>query len=270
MTPEEVRAQMQAHADAAFEATKDAPLFPVRENRTCLSYWFPKIKEAGLPVPRTWFYRMDEQAGRDIFSVFDGKPMGPAAVKWMSEFKSVAQTFGLPCFLRTGQTSNKHHWKDTCHLADIDNLEKQVINLIEFSECCDMMGIPWNVWVLRELLPVEPIFHAFYGRMPIVREFRCFAVDGKIRCVHPYWPERSIEENNPSVVDWCERLEFANRLDECRRREVESLAADASRACGGAWSVDVLWTNRGWYVTDMAEAARSFHWDGCPVAKEFE
>lgn len=33
-----------------------------------------------------------------------------------------------------------------------------------------------------------------------------------------------------------------------------------------AWSVDVLETRRGWFVTDMAEAARSFHWPGCEHA----
>ena len=31
----------------------------------------------------------------------------------------------------------------------------------------------------------------------------------------------------------------------------------------GSWSVDVLETDRGWCVTDMAEAEGSFHWPEC-------
>lgn len=29
-------------------------------------------------------------------------------------------------------------------------------------------------------------------------------------------------------------------------------------------SVDILDTEKGWFVTDMAEADKSFHWEGCP------
>ena len=32
---------------------------------------------------------------------------------------------------------------------------------------------------------------------------------------------------------------------------------------GGHWSVDILETERGWYVTDMALAPRSWHWPHC-------
>jgi len=41
------------------------------------------------------------------------------------------------------------------------------------------------------------------------------------------------------------------------------LATQAGKAVGGAWSVDILETERGWYVTDMAEAHKSSHWEGC-------
>ena len=44
-----------------------------------------------------------------------------------------------------------------------------------------------------------------------------------------------------------------------------ALAEKASRAVGGAWSIDLLETRRGWVLTDMAEAHRSWHdWPDCP------
>jgi hypothetical protein len=54
-------------------------------------------------------------------------------------------------------------------------------------------------------------------------------------------------------------------LDGKTERQLTDLANAAGQAVGGAWSVDVLETRRGWYVTDMAEAASSCHeWPDCP------
>ena len=46
--------------------------------------------------------------------------------------------------------------------------------------------------------------------------------------------------------------------------ELRNLASAAGKAVGGEWSVDILETRRGWYITDMAEAYKSWHWKDCP------
>jgi len=43
--------------------------------------------------------------------------------------------------------------------------------------------------------------------------------------------------------------------------ELHELASQAGKACGGQWSVDLLETDRGWYITDMAEAVKSYGYD---------
>ena len=47
-------------------------------------------------------------------------------------------------------------------------------------------------------------------------------------------------------------------------RALMEIAETASRVCGGSWSVDLLQTERGWFLTDMAEARSSYHWEDCP------
>ena len=48
--------------------------------------------------------------------------------------------------------------------------------------------------------------------------------------------------------------------------EIETLVKCAGCAVGGGrWSVDALETERGWYITDLAQAHVSHHWEGCPV-----
>jgi len=260
----------------------------VREDKTCLSYWFPKIQAAGLPVPKTRIVSFtDYDTARGMFRIIDGTELNADAIAFMKRLSDAVDEIGCPCFLRTGQTSGKHSWKETCYLESPKDLLQHVGNLIEFSECADFMGLPWNVWVVRELLPTKPVCTLpRYGDMPLCREFRCFVDGDQILCVHPYWPKNAVEEGFPyrhatkEHVDdvWCistrpvlpadfdaiyERVRI---LGENEREEVIQLATRAGVAVGGRWSVDILDTDSGWYVTDLAEMGRSWHWPECENA----
>lgn len=260
----------------------------VREDKTCLSYWFPKIEAAGLPVPKTRIVSFtDYETSHGLGRIIDGEFPDAAGAAFLSRLSSAVCEIGFPCFLRTGMTSGKHRWKDTCYLESPDDLFQHVGNLIEFSECADMIGLPWNVWVVRELLPTMPVCTLpRYDDMPLCREFRCFVDGGQILCCHPYWPKKAVEEGFPWKRDgktdglWgmpCEHelpTDFDaiyNRvcmLSQNERDEVIQLATRAGEAVGGRWSVDILDTKAGWYVTDMAEMDRSYHWEGCENARK--
>jgi hypothetical protein len=186
----------------------------------------------------------------------------PMFRRFVSELQEAADQIGYPAFLRTGQGSGKHQWSRCCYLAKRDMVADHVVNLVEWSHMVDMMGLPTDVWCVREMLPVKPIgVCERYRGMPVVKEFRFFVRDGKIVCRHPYWPLDALNEGGFAAdvpEGWYE--EFCRIPD-----EVEPLAARVAQAFAGdgAWSVDLLETDRGWYVTDMAEAERSFHFPGC-------
>lgn len=243
---------MSAHAD-------DLNIIPVlhAKDKTALSYWFPKIEAAGLPVPKSTIVEIDENARKELWAAIDGKEAGDGT-EFYQKLTDAAAKMGLPCFLRTDHTSNKHDWENTCYLSDISKIKQHVYNLVEFSLCCDLMGMPWDTWVVREFLPTIPLGACpRYGNMPVCREFRFFVNDGKVVCRHPYWPLDSLRQGG------CKDL---NYRELCRREDeglLFDLASEAGAAVGGAWSVDILETKRGWMVTDMAEAHKSFHWEGC-------
>lgn len=241
------------------------------EDRNCLSWWFPKLEAACLPVPKTIILTMPVAAQEDFFSAFDGtdSPDGGVAVKAFGDQvrAAVAEVGGPPAFLRTGHTSGKHNWSRTCFLSDPALAESHLFAIIEFSEICDLMGLPWSTWAVREMLPTKVFGScAKYGGMPVAREFRFFVDGGEIRCWHPYWPDQSLvdggatEAVRKAVTDGhLTNVGEANRLYDVARR--------AGAALGGAWSVDILDTRLGWYVTDCALAEDSWHWPGCPYAK---
>lgn len=246
-------------------------------DRSCLSNWFPRLLAANIPVPRTTII----DAGEDwhfLAGVVDETDNEQSLIlfrKVCGQIAEAATQIGFPCFLRTGQGSGKHQWKNTCYLADAASIPNHVAALIEWSEMVDMLGLPYRFWCVREMLPVEPVaILDAYGDMPLVPEVRYFVEDGEICCKHYYWPAGAVAEGFR-----CEPADFAYILlrsrcfdidqpiratDELARRVAVSFKGD------GAWSVDILQTKRGFYVTDMADAGRSFHWPGCHNQKRFQ
>ncbi len=231
--------------------------FAKRDARCCLSYWFPRLEQSGVPVPKTSF--IETQV--DLVHLMDGvKPDGYEG--FIMQLRSMADLMGYPCFFRTGMGSDKHGWKDSCFLKHHQNISKRVGHLVEWSLCVDLQGLPIDVWVMREFLPIEPKFHAFRGDMPVNQERRYFYADGKVVAHFPYWHESAFtHQKKPD--GWRKMLEDVNRETD---EEVQELTALTHQAMipfkgDGAWSLDWLWTKRGWYATDMGEAHRTW---GCP------
>eukprot|EP00873_Tetraselmis_striata_P020739 jgi/Tetstr1/441003/TSEL_029271.t1 len=232
-------------------------------NPTALSHWFPLIAAAGLPVPRTIIVDMDADAREAIIGLFDGNATGDPK-PFFGRIEAAANEVGFPAFLRTDDTSGKHGWDSTCHLPDADAIPHRVWGIVEYSELASFMGLPWNRWAVREFLPTMPVgICTRYGNMPICREFRFFATDGHIDCFHPYWPKQALDDGMPEYRVAFDFDAFST-LSVTEETALREMAEVASAACGGSWSIDFLETERGWFLTDMAEAHKSFHWAGCP------
>lgn len=229
----------------------------------CMSFWLPRLEEAKIPTPATVLVVVDNW--QEMSKVLDGKssPEFDVLVAKLTEIvTSIAGVGMLPCFLRTGETSAKHYWRDTCLLERVEDIPAHVANIIEFSECCDFLGLAYGVWAIREMLPTTPLFRcSAYHEFPVTREYRFFVRNGLVECWHPYWPEDALEQGAPDVDDWRERAAVM-------REEPPAEACALARRVAGLfedwWSVDLLETTRGWYVTDMARGERSWHMPGCP------
>lgn len=229
-------------------------------NKTCMSYWLPKLEAAGLPTPRTKMLQMPRAAFEDIFRLFDGEPMQGAAQPFLDAVVAAATEIGFPVFLRTGLTSGKHSWEDTCYFSSPDRVVHHVASIVEFSEIVDFIGLSCEWWAIREFLPTMPITVCpSYSNMPVCREFRFFVDDGAVKCWHPYWPLEALEIGGAPDAESAVALLAQN---DCVA-ELNTLAAKAGAAVGGAWSVDLIETQRGWFITDMAEASKSYHWPEC-------
>lgn len=232
-------------------------------DQNCLSYWYPILQTAGVPTPETRIIKTDVELGRMI----DGGKTPANFDIFLFDLIKAGNELGFPLFLRTGHGAAKHYWAETCYVEKRFDFPACVRALVEWSECVDMMGLPYNVWAVRKLLKTAPAFTAFKG-FPVVKERRYFIEDGKVICGHNYWPADAVVK--PSVPNWKALLTQMNYqpLDEIKH--LSEMSERVAHVFPGAWSVDWLQDAAGkWWCTDMAQASKSYHWDGCPNETRF-
>jgi hypothetical protein len=231
------------------------------EQECCLSYWFPILQTIdGLNLPKTIIIKGDI-VPVDLINLCDGiKPVGyDAFINFLSE---EAKKFGLPVFMRTGLTSNKHDWENACYITDLSKIRKHVYNIVELSALADMLGLSTDVWVLREYLPVERnLIATGFGNMPVTRERRYFIDKGKVVHHQHYWIKEAVKEGNPNKENWEEILKDINYESYQEIKELTELSELVGKYFNDYWSVDWLFVNDKWYLTDMARGECSFKYE---------
>jgi len=225
--------------------------------RTELADWFPLVQALGVPVPRTTLIPTN---GIELFSMFDNE--GNETIEAAkAAILAAASEVGFPAFLRTGLTSAKHEWKHTCRLDSPEAVPRALYSLTEAQEMYWLP--PVETFVVREMLAVTPLFHAFED-MPIVNERRYFVTDGKVVDRQNYWPLSAIDghldrlSEHPVVDDWRERLIAAAQESPEEVAELTALSEQVSSVMPGSWSVDWLQTTSGWVFIDAAWAETSY------------
>lgn len=241
--------------------------------QNCLSWWFPRLSEAGLPVPRTTILRVEDYCPKNLYMLLDN--IDPEGIEDLVRAAGdAADEYGYPSFIRTGQFSGKHEFDRCCRLECRESTKDRIAFLVYMSHMVDPLGLRHDVIAVREWLhgPIEWL-HEDWCNMPVRREFRCFVEGSEVVCIHPYWPEKALGElfsDEPPKLsaERAEKLENMNTLGD-DEDEVRGLASRAGEVLAGRFSVDVLMADNGWYITDCAHAGWSYHWEGCEEAARF-
>lgn len=100
-------------------------------------YWYPILKLLRVPTPKTIL--IDPRVNL-MEIVLDNKE-DKGYDYFIKRLKLAASQIGYPCFLRSGHTSHKHDWKDSCYLTEESQIKGHINTLVEFCACCDMFGL---------------------------------------------------------------------------------------------------------------------------------
>lgn len=228
-------------------------------NRNSALVWLPAIQSVGLPVPKTIIV---PYIHHECLSIFDGEPSAEFS-RLSDAVMAAAREIGFPVFIRTDLTSAKHSGPRAYKIEE-DGQNAPIAETLEYTEMKTWLERDGaKAFLVREFLTLDAPFTAF-GGLPIAREFRFFADGDKVQCWHNYWPAETIEGHRPSREDWRDCLADLHR-EPAELEELSSMSVKAVKACGGGeWSVDFFRDVDGkWWLSDMATAADSFHWEGC-------
>jgi hypothetical protein len=232
------------------------------EDKNSLLFWFPKIRDLGVPYPKTEIVPFLEEYGT-LFDYLEGKPLSQELI---AELEAKATSVGFPLFMRTDLLSGKHSYEDWLpYVESKEQFPHKVLALMEASVNADLFGVPLNAFVLREFLELDYQFRAF-GGMPIAKERRYFIKDGKTICHHPYWPIEAIrfygEVKEPA--GWQDQLRELNVEPPEEVALLSNYATNIAEVLKGFWSVDFAHSSHGiWYFIDAALGKESWHWAGC-------
>lgn len=234
-------------------------------NRNSALIWLPKIEEANLPSPKTLIVNYNHHS---ILNIFDNLP----CKEFDDLIVSVGQKcdeIGYPCFIRTDLSSAKHSGPGAYKINEPKEIGHVLYATIEDNEMKFWLEKEQPMAILvRDWLDLESPFTAFSGHA-IAREWRFFADSEKVICFHPYWPEDSLQFYNHSEPDnWKEKLaELHKEPDDLQELKSMAVIGAVFYGCGTA-SVDFAKDTKGkWWLTDMAVAEDSYHWNTCEKNK---
>ena len=233
-------------------------------NKDSLLYWFPLIKDLDIPQPRTIIVPISEKEIKSLHNERIPKSL-------TAKVQAIIQNdFTLPVFIRTDLASGKHQWKESCYYDGSTELWQNLYHIITFNLCADIFGLDFKAMVIREFIPMDTKFTAFYGEMPVNPERRYFVKDGKVQCHHAYWIKEAIADSykEPSLKNWEEHCAEMNHQTFEEMNWLTSYSTLIAQELDGYWSIDFCRAKDGrWILIDCATGGHSWHPASCEYSK---
>lgn len=221
---------------------EELPTADFHTDKNDMSYWFPRLKEADVPIPETYEIEIEDIDRENEEFIYD-----------LDKAERIVSGWGGDAFLRSGyksaQVSPEGGIIRTVH--DIDSAIEELF----FQHMMMSMPTGGSVW-FRELLDLE---HCHYCQGNLVPECRVFIRDGEVVCHHPRLEtdfDRAPDHHRETAEQWIEAAWDPDPPPEYADWENEDLKEYAQRVADvfeGNWSVDFVQDINGdWWCTDMA------------------
>lgn len=224
-------------------------------------FWFPKITLASHWLA-TWL-------PKTVLIDYDEEALAPSLMgQYSKEYERLyyvveraASEFDGPVFIRTDLTSAKHSGIDAYKVSKYDALNHALLTTLSHAQLKSYHSkIKSSAIMVRQWINVKHDRTAFNG-LPIGNEWRVFADNRDVRCVHRYWPKEALEghmdDKMPtSAKEWSQLWIRTDLLDDA----VQAAKAATPEWPGEQWSVDFVEDVNGkFWLIDMATAENSYH-----------
>lgn len=277
---------------------KDLNMFSRSDSLNNFSYWFPKIENCGMLVPKSQIFPVPQQMLTDGVFYMEHAEKDMAAIKAYVENDILPklQINGL-LFVKNGTFSGKFNAEQSCMAMPFD-LPDHIARVMYDAMCAEAGGE--QEVVIRERIRHDPReIPCIYHGLPFRPEFRVFYdFDSReVIFVANYW---DFDYVFPHLYERTDRIIFQAMREEqesafnAYKDKVAAMVADAMQnveGLSGPWSIDVMMDKYPvdedapvnvpaflvptdeliaeikaerrpkFYLIDMATAERSAYWD---------
>jgi hypothetical protein len=222
-------------------------------------FWFPKLASHPWQWMRDWLPKtvLIDYSEEALSPSLRGEHTAEYDRLYYAVDNAIAEMDG-PAFIRTDITSAKHAGRSAYIVEKEEDLNHALLTTLSHSQLKTYHGkMKASAIMVREFIKVKADRTAF-GGLPIGKEWRIFADQRGVQCVHGYWPKEALIEH---MDDGQPPRESPCPTDYWIRTDALDAAAEAAKAMGGLkWSVDFAEDVSGkvWLI-DMATAANSYH-----------
>lgn len=251
-----------------------------REHENDFSFWYPKIKDCGIPTPLTFYTKLpsaeeEPEYVKRLYEAFymEHPKEDEEIVKAYLEERVIPKLkeMGLTghVFVKNGRFSNKFNANGTCNLYGLHELYRAIILINYEAMCCGAEGAD-EIVVRKFIESSHGKTPCIYNGLPLRPEFRVF-YDFDARepiFTANYWDYDYVY---PHLYDATDKIVFEHEHERVEgafmqhKDAVQVMVSDAMRdvqGLTGQWSVDVLLDEQGkFWLIDMAIAQRSAYWE---------
>ncbi len=242
----------------------------IKENENNFSKWYPKVKDCGIRQPVTAYFDVPEELIEAFFMTHDEDDRDKI-YNWVKTelIPQIPDNLrNKPVFVKNGTFSNKFDFKTCATFTEPCSLTSSLIEINYNSFLFDAGGA--NEVVVRERIPYDARkTPCIYNGMPLRNEFRVFYDFDKHAVLYAvnYWDYdyciRAIRNNATDLVvfdamqclltqGYNENVDSAVTLVDMHMKNVD---------LKGKWSIDIMMTDEGFWLIDMAVAEQSAYWD---------
>ena len=254
----------------------------LNENKNNFSYWFPKIKDCGIEIPKTFYAKVPIEVYKELLLSLDDNDLKLNNLQnFLSEITDKAIKDGFAynskVFVKNAVFSNKFDFSNSCKTyLNKDELLKSILQITYDSEVCGATGE--NEIVIREFINYnEDKIATIYNGMPLRPEYRVFYNFKKHYVVDivDYWDYNYVYENlynyNDRIVfkatkkerkeEWNKYYNQIKETCESYLKNVNSFEEDINNnIIHEIWSIDFMVANDKIYLIDMALGYNSAYW----------
>lgn len=240
-------------------------------NPNNFSYWYPKVKDCGIKMSKTWIFKFTFEEWKTI-EAMEEKESREKALEILKEKiegnKEIKR--GRLYNIKNGAFSNKFNANDC--FSNYYDIPRKFLNIQYAGMCYDADGT--SEMIIREVIDYDPsVVPTIYNGLPLRPEYRVFVDfdnDNTLYIVN-YWDYdycySHLNKTDKIIFDYMRSYlesEFENNKDKVIELIENNLIPYNKKnedRLTGIWSVDIMKADKDYYLIDMAIGCQSAYYD---------